>query len=240
MLLFGVDARAVNACKLLDNMMQLAEDVSDTIALSGDASKCEELIDFVKMQVPHIKLALQSYASDLATAQAKIAVLERKVEALTKQFASMQEMMKSSKRRILMGEAAFTLDKVVSEFVMGTTEFTIGELKLMATDLELEPMQAKRWQEFCAFLKRQNWLLGKLFAQSRTLKELRRGDAHSTVEEKAAVSLADLLKWVGEEPLVTAPTECQRFLDLVSKFSEVGKPLLPMAKKKVSEVVNAP
>ena len=44
-----------------------------------------------------------------------------------------------------------------------------------------------------------------------------------------AVSMADLFKWIREEPdLVTAAMECQEFLDLVSKFSEEGTPLLPM------------
>jgi hypothetical protein len=133
-------------------------------------------------------------------------------------------MMNSSKRRVLMGEAAFTLDKVASEFV----------------DLELEPSQMERWEQFRAFLKRQDWMLGKLCAQSRALKDLtmRGGDVHCTVEEKAGVSLADLVEWTGEELLVTAPTECRKFVELVSKFSEAGNPLQPMAD--VSAVVNAP
>ena len=33
------------------------------------------------MQVPNIKLALPGYASDLATAQTRIAILESKVDA---------------------------------------------------------------------------------------------------------------------------------------------------------------
>ena len=184
---------------------------------------------------------MQNHPSDLATVQLRLGVLESKVEALTKEFELLGAMMVSSRRRVLIAEVAFVLDRVASEFVMmGETAgftFTVGELKSMAEDRELETEQLERWEHFCGFLRRRGWALGKLCAQGRLLKELRRGDEHATPEE-AAVSMADLIKWVGEEPLVTAPVEYQKFLDLVSEFSKVGTPLLPMAD--VSAVVDAP
>lgn len=64
-------------------------------------------------------------------------------------------------------------------------------------------------------------------AQSRELKELRRGDAHSTQEEKARVSTADRIQWVQEE--LEEPEQCRRFVQLVSEFGEERKPLLPMS-----------
>lgn len=239
LLLLGVDARAVTAGQLLDHMLQLAEAAGVAVASGVNLSACEELIEYVKTQVPHIKLAMQSYASDLTTAQAKIAALEIKVEALTKEAAAQRAMMAASKRRVLLGEGAFMLDKVASEFVMQQAKFTytVFELKCMAKDNELEPEQLKRWEQFNKFLLRQGWAVSKLCAQSRLLKELRHGDAHSTPEEKAAVSKADLVKWVGEEPLVTAPEECQDFLELVSKFGKEGTPLLPLAE--VAAVLDA-
>ena len=181
--------------------------------------------------MPHIKLAMQTYASDLAVAQAKIAALEIQVEALTKDAAAQRAMAAASKRRILLGEGAFMLDQVASDFVMQTPEslYTVSELKGMAKDGELEPEQLKRWEQFRAFLFRQGWGMSKLCAQSRLLKELRRGDVHSTLEEMAAVSMADLVKWVGEEPLVKTPEACKGFLALASKFGRVGTPLLPQA-----------
>lgn len=186
---------------------------------------------------------MQTYASDLTTAQSKIAALESKLETLTKEVASLRVMVLSSnnsKHRVLIGEAAFTLDQVASGYVMGPepTTYTIGELNMMAKDNELEPEQMKKWEQFCKFLRGQGWVFGKLCAQSRLLKELRRPDAHSTPEEKAVVSKADLVKWVEEEPSVTAPAESKKFLDLVSMFGKGGAPLLPMAD--VSAVVNAP
>jgi hypothetical protein len=190
--------------------------------------------------VPHIKLAMQTFASDLTTAQAKIAALEIKVEALIKEAAAQRAMTTASKRRILLGEGAFMLDDVASEIVMQHAKFTytVFELKCMAKDNELEPEQLERWERFSKFLLRQGWAVSKLCAQSRLLKELRRGDAHATPEEKAAVSKADLVKWVGEEPLVKAPEECQEFLKLVSKFGKEGTPLLPL--EEVSAVLDAP
>lgn len=187
--------------------------------------------------MPCIKLALPAYASDLTTA---LGIHETKIEALTKKVAALQAMMTSSKRRILLGEGAFMLDRVVSGFVMQQAKFTytIFELKCMAKEEELKPEQLERWRRVSGFLARQGWALSQLCAQSRLLKELRVGDAHSSPEEKAKVSMADLLKWVEEEPMVTAPEECQKFLELVLKSSKVGTPLLPL--EKVTAVLDAP
>ena len=159
---------------------------------------------------------MQAYASVLAVTQAKIAALEIQVEALTKDAAAQRKIAAASKRWILLGEGAFMLDKVASDFVMQTPEsmYTVSELKCMAKDGELEPEQLKRWEQFRAFLLSQGWGMSKFCAQSRLLKELRHGDDYSTLEEKAAVIMADFVKWVGEEPLVKTPEACKGFLAL--------------------------
>lgn len=181
----------------------------------------------VKTSVPTLKGVLQTYGFDL---QARIGSLQQRVEALTKEVAALRQTLTSSKHRVLLGEVALTLDKAVSRFVMQEQGLgcTVAELKQMARDGELQPEQLQRWQQFSGFVQGRGWPWHKLLAQSRELKELLRGDAHSTQEEKARVSTADLIQWVQEEEL-EEPEQCRRFVQLLSEFGEERKPLLPMS-----------
>lgn len=192
-----------------------------------------------------------TFDADLTELQAGIALLEKRLEAIAKEVVVQQAALLRREHCQLLGELVIVLDGAASRFVTIVTQeeelcFTIGELQTFSgypydgpSGLGLPPEQVERWQHFKGFMESQGWPLRTLCAQSRELMDFC-GGGRPSQEERAAVSLADLLKWA-DEVGYSCPERCRRFVQLVSKFfGKEGAPLLHRALSDVNAVLNGP
>jgi hypothetical protein len=198
---------------------------SEDAATAGAFEVCDELIGKVKSAVPVVLGIVDSYSQDLGRSHAHGIPQQVEIARLKTRMSALEDTVKGNKRRIALGEAAYVLDEVACIYVKGgkyRRGMTIGELRMQAHVGELEDQQLARWNEFRIFLTAHSWSIGDVCTTSGVVKELRKGDAHLTAEEKQDVTLSQLLAWAEAESV----QDCKDFLKLVALFCQDDKSLI--------------
>lgn len=230
------DARNVEdtikkASTLLSSLLDKAKDdvhVSDllqqleTLLSQLDGLISSKVLASLRGSIAALLRVIKQQATDIAKLQSNGEKLQSEVEKLNKELESF----KSDRSKVMLGQLAYTLDKVAREYVFGPgcTFMTFADLVKLykANTLSLE--QNARFEKFSAFMRDKGYEMKAVSALLGPLREVRYEPAHGRPAELSSVTKVQLQDWGQECGL--PQNLLQKVLGLLEPFTEPNKPLV--------------
>ncbi|EFJ41985.1 hypothetical protein VOLCADRAFT_98072 [Volvox carteri f. nagariensis] len=230
-------SRVDAAFVLLDSLSSGADDVADAEVklkklvramdvdeVSAFVDKAYKLAIDVQISTPVIRRALEDLAEMNLTT---VSSLNQAVKNLEEMVASLIAEKKSRDEQVLLGQVAYILDEVATEFVFRGDKWprscSIGTLLNKAVNNELTQGQMQRWHQLQSYLSRQGWTISDLVGKSGELCSLRYPRAHSSQQQQEETTLDMIKAWV--DKYHGGDTDMHQLVQLVSKFTVPNKPL---------------
>lgn len=150
----------------------------------------------VSQRFAEILACLHQLADMVATGKADLRAVRAEIIQLQIQYAEIREQLNDAGERILLGQVAYRIDDLISEFVFDGVKHLYIPLKNIfdaATNGDLSVQQVERWNLVREFLKRKKYRLVDIQRGQSIVKHQRLTDAHGTEEAKAAANKEKLL-----------------------------------------------
>lgn len=191
----------------------------------GDVETCQQLIKLVRPLLPEINCNCKGVVHVVHVDTTELASLRQEVASLRQEVAQLKQADASRTKRIILGESAYTLDKVAVDYVMRGEQrvngLTIGEIRYRADFGQLTSEQHARWTRFSKHLDLKGWSINDAYVTGKRMKDQRMGWAE---EEK--VTLVQLQSWAEEEKDPKDASSFKLFVQLVASFGLPGSPLV--------------
>lgn len=173
---------------------------------------------------------MQMYTTQLNQPDLRVLELESKLQSIEQRLAHSEEKSADGSRRVMLGAAAYMLDKAACVYVFQGEKYrkgmTIAQLDYMAHTKRLSGTQMVRWGKFCKFMQYKGWSVSDVMVTSSVMKGLGKADAHAKEEDKSTVTLVQLESWAETEADAGAVEDCKEFLQLVAAFGDGYHPLV--------------
>ena len=161
---------------------------------------------------------------------------DTRIEVLEKNASKSAGTKDKRQQRVLLGQAAYALAKIIEQYVYGPAGFPHGLglpvslNKIVKDSANLLPDQKSRWeavQQYCSsFMPFEEELL----SIDKALRLQRFDIAHGSKAENAKISLQELKTWEGVHFPAQAVMPVQNYVQVLNKFSSRNRPLVPDVK----------
>ena len=137
--------------------------------------------------------------------------------------------------RVLLGQAAYALAKIIEQYVYGPAGFPHGlglPVPLNKIDKDaanLLPDQKSRWEavkQYCSSFMP----FAELLRIDKELRLQRSDIAHGSKAENSTITLQELTTWAGVHFPAQAVSPVQKYVQVLNKFSSRNRPLVPDVK----------
>jgi len=160
---------------------------------------------------------------------------DTRIEVLEKNASKSAGTKDKRQQRVLLGQAAYALAKIIEQYVYGPAGFPHGlglPVSLNKIDKDsanLPPDQKSRWeavQQYCSSFMP----FEELLSIDKALRLQRFDIAHGSKAENAKITLQELTTWAGVHFPAQAVMPVQNYVQVLNKFSSRNRPLVPDVK----------
>ncbi|KAL3137148.1 hypothetical protein ABBQ32_006716 [Trebouxia sp. C0010 RCD-2024] len=207
---------------------QVSEALPKLRQLKDLVEKVGGQVDAQDSKILQLELQVKKQNQHIRRQDTRIEVLEKKVNKADGAYDKRQQ-------RVLLGQAAYALAKIIEQYVYGPAGFPhglglpISLNRMHKHEADLPPDQKLRWQEVQQYCS-SYMPFEELLSIDKALRVQRFDMAHGSKVDNAKVTLQQLTTWAGVHFPAQAVMPAQRFVQVLSNFLSKNRPLVPDVK----------